>query len=100
MWRAMKAAEETLDDGARDELQVPDPGQDGRIEELDAGRALLDTQALRGGNSELGTGNWEQSRREEPQFPVPRSRFPVLPSPESPVPSPQLIVHSWAWEPP
>ena len=39
MRRAMQPAEEALDDGARDELEVPDPSQDGRVEELDAGES-------------------------------------------------------------
>jgi hypothetical protein len=33
----MEPAEEAFDDRARDELEVPDPGQDGWVEELDAG---------------------------------------------------------------
>src|SRR6476660_4699531 len=40
---------------------------------------------------EQGTGNWEQCLREEPRFPVPRSRFPIQPSPQSPVPSPESL---------
>jgi hypothetical protein len=32
----MHAAEEPLDDAAGNELEVPDPGENGRVEELDA----------------------------------------------------------------
>ena len=56
----MQPAEEALDDGARDELEVPDPGQDGRIEELDAGEGVAAT--LNASSAGLGTRDWGLGR--------------------------------------
>jgi hypothetical protein len=66
MRRAMEPAEEALDDGARDEFQVPDPGQDGRIEELDAGEGVT---------RHSGAPRWEQGTAESP-VPGPQSLVP------------------------
>ena len=36
----MQAAQEPLDDGARDELEVPDPSQNGGVQELESGECV------------------------------------------------------------
>ena len=51
-----RASDEAREE-ARDKLQVPDPGQDGRIEELDAGEGV--TRHSGAPRWEQGTGNGE-----------------------------------------
>ena len=42
--RAVEAGQESIDDGARQQLEIPDPTQDGRVEELSARGGVAGTR--------------------------------------------------------